>query len=374
MPPRNPAQSGPPRIAPMAKPRQRHVGGARRIRLRELAPFTRKLAAMLDAGLPLIQCLEALAEQCEHREFKRVIVQLRTRVEAGDSFAEALYHYTDLFGELYISMIRAGELGGSLSEVAARLAAYLENSAALRRRVKSAMAYPAVVMVMALILSTAMLIFIVPTFESIYADFGAKLPAPTRMLMVVSVALRRYFPFVLIGLILAIYLFNRFRKSQRGAYLIDRYLLRAPVFGQLIEKIALARIARTFASLIRSGVPILRTVEIVATAAGNRFIGSALAKCGAEIEGGGSIATSLKHAGCFPPMVVHMIAVGEKTGNIDGMLEKVADFYEDEVKNTLDALSSMIEPLLIAFLGVVIGTIVICMFLPIFKMHEIVAM
>jgi len=359
-----------------SRPRTRRapkVRGARGIRLKELAPFTQKLAAMLDAGLPLLQCLEALTEQTENKNFRAIIIHLRERVEAGDSFAEALRYFISLFGDLYVNMIRAGEMGGSMSEVAARLASYLEASGALRRRVKSAMTYPVVVMALSFILTVAMLIFIVPQFDDIYKDFGAKLPGPTQILMNISLAIRDHAPLVVVGLAFVAYALHRFKKTERGSLLFDRYVLRAPVAGQLIQKIALARMSRTFASLIRSGVPILKTVEIVAQATGNKYIGIAIARCGTDIEGGSNIDTSLRKSGRFPPMVIHMIAAGEKTGNVDGMLEKVADFYEDEVTNSLDGLSSMIEPLLIAFLGVVIGGIVICMFLPIFKMHELVA-
>jgi type IV pilus assembly protein PilC len=360
------------RRAAGSKARRNKVRGARGIRLKELGPFTQKLAAMLDAGLPLIQCLDALMEQTENKEFRRVINRLRERVEGGDSFAEALMLFEDLFGELYVSMVHAGEMGGGLAEVTERLASYLEASASLRRRVLSAMTYPVVVMVLATLLTIAMLVFIVPTFAGIYEDFGANLPGPTQMLMNISNMLRRQAPIALLVFGALVFVFHRLKKTERGSFLFDQYLLRAPVAGGLVEKIAIARMSRTFASLIRSGVPILKTMEIVAQATGNKFIGSTLAHCGTEIEGGSNIASSLKRTKRFPPMVVHMIAAGEKTGNIDGMLEKVADFYEDEVSNALESLSSMIEPLLMAFLGVVIGGIVICMFLPIFKMHEIV--
>ncbi len=352
---------------------QRKVRGMRKIRLHELGPFTQKLAAMLDAGLPLIQCLEALSEQTENVEFRKVVHTLRERVEAGDSFAEALGHYQELFGDLYVNMIHAGEMGGGLAEVSSRLAAYLEASSALRRRVISAMTYPVVVLVLAALLTVGMLIFIVPTFAGIYEDFGATLPGPTQMLLNVSVFIREQSILGLVAVAVVVYTIRRLKKTERGSFLFDQYLLRAPVAGQLVEKIAIARMSRTFASLIRSGVPILKTLEIVAQATGNKYIGTSLAHCGQEIEGGSNIASSLKRTNKFPPMVVHMVAAGEKTGNIDGMLEKVADFYEDEVTNSLESLSSMIEPLLMAFLGVVIGGIVICMFLPIFKMSEIVS-
>lgn len=354
--------------------KRRKVRGMRSIRLNELAPFTQKLAAMLDAGLPLIQCMEALSEQTDNKEFQRVIIHIQERIEAGDSFAEALGCYDRLFGDLYVNMIRAGEMGGGLAEVTSRLASYLEASSALRRKVKSAMTYPVVVLVLATALTIAMLVFIVPTFASIFADFDAELPMPTQVLMAISEIIRKQALFVAIGAGALGYAFHRFKKTERGGFMFDQYVLRTPLFGPLIEKIALARMSRTFASLLRSGVPILKTMEIVAQATGNKFIGKALAHCGNDIEGGSNIASALKRTKRFPPMVVHMIAAGEKTGNIDGMLEKVADFYEDEVSNSLEALSSMIEPLLMAFLGVVIGGIVICMFMPIFKMHEVVAM
>ncbi len=349
------------------------IRGAGKIRKQELCPFTQKLAAMLDAGLPLIQCLSALSEQTENLHFRKIVEDIRARVEGGASFAEALSAYQGLFGELYVNMIRAGEMGGGLAEVTARLAAYLEASAAMVRKVKAALTYPVVVVLLATALTIVMLVFIVPVFEGIFDDFGAELPAPTQMLVTVSNVIRRQAPLVIVGLIVLVLILRSVQKTPKGAYAMDSLKLRAPVAGSLIEKIALARMSRTFASLLRSGVPILQTISIVAQATGNRVIGGALANCGGQIEGGVPVGASLRATGRFPPMVIHMIAAGEKTGNIDGMLEKVADFYEDEVSNTLESLASMIEPLLMAFLGVVIGAIVICMFLPIFRMHEIVS-
>lgn len=352
------------------RPKIRRLGKMRKL---DLLPFTQRLAAMLDAGLPLVQCMDALAEQSQTPEFQRVVRDVGARIEAGDSFAEALEKYRELFGDLFVSMIRAGEMGGGLAEVTARLAKYMEDTQHMIRKVKSAMTYPVVVMCLALVLTSAMLLFIVPTFAEIYKDFGAKLPAPTAMLVVISGILRHYAPFVVAAGVGAGYMFQRFRRTTHGAYVVDRYVLKAPVAGQIIQRVAMARMARTFASMIRSGVPILRSMEIVAQATGNSYIGSSLINASHKIEGGAPLASAMKESGDFPPMVIHMIAAGEKTGNVDGMLEKVADFYEDEVANALESLSSMIEPFLMAFLGVVIGGIVICMFLPIFKMHEIVA-
>jgi len=354
------------------KAHQRRVRGLRRIRLVELPAFTLRLAAMLDAGLPLIQCMEALSEQTTNLEFRRVIQDIGARIEAGDSFAEALARYRQVFGELYIGMVRAGEAGGALAEVMQQLGSYLEASMALRRRVKSAMTYPVMVMGLALVLTAFMILFIVPRFGSIYEDFGAQLPGPTLTLLNISNALRRMFPAVLVGLFVAIYIFRLWKKTERGRMTWDRFVLRLPVAGQIIQKIALSRMARTFATLLRSGMPLLRTLEIVGEASGNHYIASWLINAGREIERGSGLAESFKRWGHFPPMVIHMISAGEKTGNVDGMLEKVADFYDDEVSNALEALSSMIEPLLMAFLGIVIGGIVICMFLPIFKLSTIV--
>ncbi len=364
--------AGLPVYSPSTQGRVLRVRGTGGIRRKELPSFTRRLAAMLDAGLPLIQCLDALSEQTEIKEFKRVILALRARVEAGDSFAEALKRYERLFGDLYVNMVRAGEFGGSLAEVTNRLASYLEASAALRRRVIAAMMYPLIIMILAGSLTVCMLLFIVPTFAEIYADFDAELPGPTKVLIVISELIRHRAPLVIGGLVALIYGLVRLKKTEKGGLAIDRRLLKLPVLGKLLEKIALARFSRTFASLLRSGVPILRSVEIVATATGNRYIGKALLGCGPEIEGGSNVASAMRRTNAFPPMIIHMISVGEKTGNIDGMLEKIADFYEDEVANALEALSSIIEPLLMAVLGVMIGGIVIAMFMPIFNLHQLV--
>jgi len=361
-----------PAIVPMKKRGSGRVRGSGRIRRKELGSFTRRLSAMLDAGLPLIQCLDALSEQTQIPEFRRVILAIRQKVEGGSSFAEALFHFDKLFGELYVNMIRAGELGGSLSEVTERLASYLEASAALRRKIISAMMYPVVIMLLAGTLTICMILFLVPTFADIYKDFGAELPGPTQVLIIISEIIRHQAPLVFGVLAVLIFIFVRFKKTETGGLKIDQGCLKLPVFGNLIEKIALARFSRTFASLLRSGVPILRTMEIVSTATGNKYIGKALAGCAPEIEGGSDISMSLKKTKAFPPMIIHMVSVGEKTGNIDGMLEKIADFYEDEVATTLEGLSSMIEPLLMAVLGVVIGAIVVAMFMPIFSMHQLI--
>lgn len=351
------------------------IRGIGRMRKMDLCPFTQRLAAMLDAGLPLVQCMDALAEQTVTPEFKKVVRDVGARIEAGDSFAEALERYHELFGDLYVSMIRSGEMGGGLAEVTKRLASYLESSMAMMRKVKSAMTYPTVVLGLAFVLTTAMILFIVPVFGNIFSDFGAKLPAPTQFLLDLSSFLQKFWYVGLLGVAFAYYCIQRFLHTDSGKLTFDRYVLKAPIAGPIVEKVAMARMARTFASMLRSGVPILRCMEIVSQATGNRFIGSLLKNAGYKIESGLPLSRAIQECGGafrFPPMLIHMLSAGEKTGNVDGMLEKVADFYEDEVANSLEALSSMIEPLLMAFLGVVIGGVVICMFLPIFKMNEIV--
>jgi len=352
--------------------KSKRIRGIGRMKKKDLCPFTVKLAAMLDAGLPLVQSMEALSEQCVTPEFSEVVVYLRERIESGDSFAEALQYYKPLFGDLYISMIQAGEIGGGLAEVTTRLGVYMEASQALVRKVKSALTYPVIVLLIASVLSALMILFVVPQFASIYDGFDAKLPAPTQFLINVSDYVKSKVLMVIVVSAVWIYIMITLKKTEQGGMIWDRFILKAPVAGNLIEKIALARMARTFASMLRSGVPILRTLEVCAQAMGNKHLGLAMTHAGKGIEGGSGIAESLAKENIFPPMLLHMVRAGEKTGNVDGMLEKVASFYEDEVANLLESLASMIEPLLMAFLGIVIGGIVICMFLPIFKMGEIV--
>lgn len=355
-----------------AKSAPRQLRGIGKMTKLDLCPFTRRLAAMLDAGLPLVQCMEALSEQTATPEFRQVVKDVGARIEGGDSFSEALNRYKELFGDLYVSMIRAGEVGGGLAEVTDRLAVYLENSMAMKRKVKSAMTYPTVVMSFAFLLTTGMILFIVPVFKGIFADFGGTLPLPTLILVKVSDLMRQFALYMVAAVVAMVWLLRRYLKTPHGAMAFDKHVLRAPVAGKIIEKVAMARMARTFASMLRSGVPILRCMEIVSQATGNRYIGASLVAAGTKIEGGAPLAKAMQESGKFPPMVIHMLSAGEKTGNVDGMLEKVADFYEDEVTNALASLSSMIEPLLMVFLGVIVGGIVVAMFMPIFKLGSLV--
>jgi len=364
---------GPMRAAVMASSvRTKKIPGAQKIRTKELPAFTRQLGAMLSAGLPVVQTLEALQEQNTNKVFKHIITGVRARIEGGASFSEALSQYPDIFDELYISMLRAGESGGMLAETTARIATFLEGWIRLRRKVKSAMMYPAIVLVVALLITSSLIIWIVPVFASIYADFGAKLPGPTQWLMNMSNAMRDNVIFVAVGIAVAAIAFGQFKKTPRGAYLWDQMRLRLPVIGELVRKIALARFASTFAQLTRSGVPILQTMEIVAYATGNKVLGKIMLDARVTVERGEPLSAALNKSKAYPRLLIHMLTAGEKTGKVDEMLAKIAEFYNDEVETTLAGLTSLIEPLLIVFLGVVIGGIVVCMFMPIFKMHEIV--
>ena len=302
-----------------------------------------------------------------------IIAGLKKEIESGAALSEALRKYPSVFDELYVSMFEAGESGGLLAETASRIAGYLESAAALRRKVISAMMYPCIVTLVALLLTTGMLLFIVPVFEQIYDDFGANLPLPTQMLVTASNAVRNQFLLVAGLFTVVIVALVQFKKTEKGAYMFDNIKISLPVFGDLNKKVALSRFASTFSQLTRSGVPILKAMDIVAFAIGNRVLGKIVLDARASVERGEPLSSALVENKHYPRMLVHMLSAGEKTGTMDDMLEKIAEFYEDEVDATLSGLTSLIEPILIVFLGVVIGGIVVCMFMPIFKMHEIVA-
>lgn len=346
--------------------------GARKLRMKELPMFTRQLAAMLASGMPVVPCLLTLEDQTVNKHFKKVIAGIRTQIEGGSMLSESLGSFPDVFDELYISMFRAGESGGMLAETASRIAGYLEASGKLRRKVKSAMMYPTVVLTVALSLAAGMIIWIVPVFAKIYDDFNAKLPGPTQFLVNVSEAVRHHALVVGSILVAVIIGFAKWKKSARGAYIWDGITLKFPVIGDILNKVAMARFASTFASLTKSGVPILKALEIVAFATGNKVLGRVILDSVATVERGEPLSTALDKSKQYPRMLVNMLAAGEKTGKVDEMLQKIAEFYDDEVNAMLSGLTSLIEPLLIVFLGVIIGGIVVCMFLPIFKMHEII--
>ena len=346
--------------------------GAKKIRAKELGPFTRQLSAMLSSGMPVVQTLEALENQSEDKVFKQVVQGIRSQIEAGASFSESLVAYPDIFDELYISMLKAGESGGLLAETTEKIAQFLEKRAKLQRKVVSAMMYPCIVLLVALSLAAGMIIWIVPVFANIYGDFGAKLPGPTQFLVTISDAIRSKLLFVILGGIGLSIAFGRFKKTEKGAYLIDKARIRFPVLGVLALKVALSRFAATFAQLSRSGVPILQALEITSSAIGNKVLGKIILSARSNVERGEPLSETLKQHSEYPSILVHMLAAGEQTGKVDDMLQRISEFYDDEVDAMLSGLTSMIEPLLISFMGIVIGGIVICMFLPIFKMHEIV--
>ncbi len=370
-------------VKPTAKPsgsgpgaavKKKKIPGASKIRTKDLPGFTRQLGAMLSAGLPVVQTLEALEDQTVNQVFKGVIKGIRTQIEGGASFSEALSQYPDLFDDLYIGMLRAGESGGLLAETTQRIASFLEATIRLNRKVKSAMMYPSIVMTVAITMAVSMIIWIVPVFASIYTDFGAKLPAPTQFLVDLSNGMRRYALYVVIGAVAGFIAFGKWKKTERGAYLWDAFKLKLPVFGDLGRKVALSRFASTFAQLTRSGVPILQTMEIVAAATGNKVLGKIILDARADVERGETLSTALERSKQYPRLMIHMLSAGEKTGKVDEMLQKISEFYADEAETMIGGLTQLIEPLLMVFLGVVIGGIVIAMFLPIFKMSEIVNM
>lgn len=348
------------------------VTGSKRIKARELAPFSRQLSAMLLAGMPLIQALDALQDQTSDKNFQAVILGLKNYLQGGASFSESLTRYSSIFDSLYVNMIKAGESGGKLGETAGRLAGFLENSARLNRKVKSAMSYPVVVLFIAISIATAMILFIVPVFAGMFADFGAKLPGPTQFMVDLSYTLRKFGIFILALIVIVAVIFNKWKQTPKGAYKFALMLLNFPVIGELNRKVATSRFARTFAQLLKSGVPILQAMDIVSRATGNRVFENVIMDARNTVERGEPLSSALIKYKCFPKLLVHMMAAGEKTGKIDEMMQNIADFYDDEVDVMLDGLTALIEPLLMIFLGVVIGSIVISMFLPIFKMGEIV--
>ncbi|HEX7859749.1 MAG TPA: type II secretion system F family protein [Verrucomicrobiae bacterium] len=346
------------------------AGGS--VPLADLVVFTRQLATMLDAGLAMVQSLQALAEQTTNKVMRDVIKDVCTRVEGGDSFSQALVKHPKVFNRLFVCMVDAGEKGGLLAEILARLATFLENTARLRKKVKSAMMYPAVVTFVAIAITIFLLVKVVPVFGEIFSGFGAKLPAPTQFLISLSNWMKSNLLYLIPAVGLIIYGWLAYIKTKAGREFWDRTRIKLPIFGHIAHKICLARFTRTLASLIRSGVPILEVLSIVANTCGNVVMEKAIRVAMTDIEKGDGISNALAKHPVFPTMIIRMMTAGEQTGKIDSMLERIADFLDEEIETVLSGLTSLIEPLLIVFLGVVVGGIVICMFLPIFKMSEII--
>ena len=342
----------------------------------DLVLFTRQLSTMIDAGISLVQALTALYEQCDkkrQRNLRYVISDITARVQGGETFHESIAKHPRVFNRLFTSMVKAGEHGGLLAEILDRLAGFLEDSARLRKKVKSAMTYPVVVISIAFAITTFLIVRVVPIFGEIFKDFGAKLPAPTQFLIDLSDFVRGEWYFLILGIGGTIFGLRTFLRSKRGKQLTDKWKLKLPVFGPLVHKICMSRFSRTFAQLIRSGVPILEVLDIVGGTSGNHVIETSIKSVSEDVEKGDNLSVALSKKSVFPPMLLRMVAAGEATGKIDTMLEKMADFWDEEIEAMLDALTSLIEPMLIVFLGVIVGGIVIAMFLPIFKLNEVVS-
>ncbi len=354
------------------KPSSHRVRGARKIRLKELPVYTRQLAAMLGSGMPLVQSIVALKEQTGSKSFRAVLEGVRTDVEGGSMYSDSLERYPQVFDELYVNMMRAGETGGMLAETCDRVAGFLEASNKLRSKVKSAMMYPTVVICVAFLISAALIVFVVPTFAKMFSGFGADLPKPTQILLNISNFVRAYWYLVLAVASAAVYSLRRYAQTQSGGYVVDKLKLRFPLLGKLARKIAITRFATTFAQLMSSGVPIIQAMSIVGVATGNKVIGKAILDARASVEQGRTVSETLQANPEFPSMLIHMLSAGEQTGKMEDMLGKLAEFYQDEVDAMLEGLTSMLEPLLMVIIGVMIGGIVLAMFMPIFKMTEVV--
>ena len=344
----------------------------KKVKAKEVVVFTRQLAAMLEAGLPLVQALESLANQQKNAYFREVLFKIKQMVEEGTPFAEALNHYPKIFDRLYYHMVSAGEASGNLELTLKRLAVYMEKALALKGKVKKAMIYPAIVLVVTVIVLTIIMVFVVPTFEKMFSEMGHALPLPTQIVIEMSRLTKKYFLFFLGGLMILSFLIRRYYRTERGRLQIDALLLKLPLFGSLFRKVAVARFARTLGTLISSGVSIVEALTIAARTAGNLVVERAIYDVRQAVKEGQPIAEPLAKSGIFPYMVIQMVSVGEASGTLEKMLNKVADFFEEEVDMTVDALSQMIEPVMIVFLGGVIGGIIISLYLPIFKLGEVV--
>ncbi len=339
-----------------------------KVTTKDIVIFTRQLSTMIDAGLPLIQALDILATQQENKTLKNILLDTKAEVESGSTFADALKKHPKQFDRLFCNMVAAGEVGGMLDDVLKRLANYMEKAQRLKSKVKGAMTYPAIVLAIAGLVLGVILIFVIPVFEKMFADFGSALPVPTQMVVNLSSFVKSYSLLMVGCFIIMVFLFKKYYSTNNGRHVVDRLVLKAPVFGPLLRKVAVAKLTRTLGTLIDSGVPIIETMSIAARTAGNKIVEDAIYKVRASISEGRTIAEPLHESGIFPAMVVQMISVGETTGALDQMLNKIADFYDEEVDTAVDALTSMIEPFMIVFLGGTVGSIIVAMYLPIFKM------
>jgi type IV pilus assembly protein PilC len=343
-----------------------------RVKLKDVAVFSRQFATMINSGLSLLRSLNILAEQTESKPLAEMVGQVRMDVERGSSLSQAMAKHPKAFGRLYVSMVRAGEVGGALDSVLMRLADTIEKQVELRRKVKSAMTYPLVVAILVLTIVTAMLLFVIPMFQGIYKQLGGTLPAPTQFLINISNILRKFWYLIFAAEIAGGFAFRWWINSDEGRKQWDAIKLKVPVFGKLVRKTALARFSRTLSALVRSGVPILESLDIVAETAGNHVVANAVRETQAAVKRGDPLSKKLEDHPVFPPMVVQMMAVGEETGALDEMLDKIADFYDQEVEATVDALTSLIEPILIVVMGVCVGGMIISLYLPMFNIIKLI--
>ena len=339
-----------------------------KVKQQDVILFCRQFSTMIDAGLPIIQCLDILHSQQENPTFKKRLKEIKESVESGQTLAEALKKYPDCFDDLFVNMIAAGEAGGILDIILQRLSAYMEKAAKLKARVKGAMTYPAITMAVAIIVVAVIMIFVIPVFEKMFADFGGSLPAPTQIVVNMSQFARDSWYIIFAASILFFFAFKKVYKTEKGRAAIDQYSLKLPVFGPLIRRVAVAKFTRTMGTMLSSGVSILEALDIVAKTAGNKTVETAIYRVRSGISEGRTMSDPLMESGVFPAMVCQMIAVGESTGALDAMLGKIADFYDEEVDQAVENLTSAIEPVMMVFMGVVIGGLVVSTYLPIFKM------
>lgn len=339
-----------------------------KVKEKDIIIFARQFSTMIDAGLPIIQCLDILQSQQENATFKIMLKEIKDAVEGGTTLADSLKKFPKHFDNLFINMIAAGEAGGILDVILKRLAAYMEKAARLKRRVKGAMVYPAITIAVAVIVVAIILVFVIPVFQKMFEDFGGSLPGPTLIVIAISEFVKSKIHWIIIAIILFSIAFKKYYKTEKGRLVVDSLALKSPVFGILIRKVAVAKFTRTMGTMLASGVAILEALDIVAKTSGNRIVENAIYNVRSGIAEGRTMADPLQASGVFPAMVCQMIAVGESTGALDAMLEKIADFYDEEVDQAVENLTAMIEPMMIVFLGIVVGGLIVSMYLPIFKM------
>jgi len=338
------------------------------IKEKDVIIFSRQFSTMIDAGLPIIQCLDILYSQQENKTFKNMLKDIKESVEGGQTLAEALRKYPRQFDDLYVNMVAAGEAGGILDTILRRLSAYMEKAAKLKAQVKGAMTYPIITIIVAIIVVAVILVFVIPVFQEMFETFGGALPVPTQIVVNMSEFAKDKILYIIIGMVIFIFAFRKYYRTNKGRITIDALMLKLPVFGMLLRKVAVAKFTRTMGTMLASGVAILEALDIVAKTAGNKTIERSIYTVRSGIAEGRTMADPLSETGVFPPMVCQMIAVGEATGALDAMLGKIADFYDEEVDQAVENLTSMIEPFMMVFLGTVIGALVVAMYLPVFKM------